>query len=637
MRFINYTVSRHESAEPAARGEDGPLANVLPATHVPSVARDESEKSYNGEDRNMRSRYRIGIAGLGVLAILGSFLVPQRSSAQVGEAHRLLVLNLQPTGEGSDRFGRDVARELRRAMSEIPTHSAIEEREVRDIARQYDVDERRLDCVGGHQIARFVAAQVIFCGYTNENREDQTFTTTGVQFAAPGGTAFAIEDRTWGRRDARQAATFFSEQLTAFTEQQNRATWCGQYYEAKDYASAEENCRIALELDPANVPARYVLSHVLADTERLDEAYDEALHVLELDGLHESALNFAGYLAANLGDRRAARDHYEALLELDPDNAAVRMQVGYDLNEAGDAAGAMELLRAGLEFDPDNLDLLERSAAYATIAAQKVMEAAEPGAPLSMEAGDFYSNALDGYQRAYEIRGMEMEWSHLRNMLATLNQLGQLEEAIDLAQDVEQTHGGEAQFWSIYADILNKTGDVDGALGALDRLAEIDPEYPNVKARQGSWLLEADRAEEAYPYLEQAVEAGEQDPAQVVNIIFNNGYQQGIQADDWDYAFNILGLARPFGDMVPEGLSGRTDFFYGYALFKQAEILERPETVASAQLTLPKFQQVQQILSQSNVAAFVATSEGLQGNLAEVLDATERFILRQQRVIERGR
>lgn len=637
MRFINYTVSRHESAEPAARGEDGPLANVLPATHVPSVARDESEKSYNGEDRNMRSRYRIGIAGLGVLAILGSFLVPQRSSAQVGEAHRLLVLNLQPTGEGSDRFGRDVARELRRAMSEIPTHSAIEEREVRDIARQYDVDERRLDCVGGHQIARFVAAQVIFCGYTTENREDQTFTTTGVQFAAPGGTAFAIEDRTWGRRDARQAATFFSEQLTAFTEQQNRATWCGQYYEAKDYASAEENCRIALELDPANVPARYVLSHVLADTERLDEAYDEALHVLELDGLHESALNFAGYLAANLGDRTAARAHYEALLELDPDNAAVRMQVGFDLAGAGDAAGAMELLRAGLEFDPDNVELLERSANYAMVAAQKEMETAEPDAPLGMEAGTFYSHALDGYQRAYEIRGVEMEWRHLRNMLATLNQLGQLEEAIGLAEEVRQTHGQEPQFWSDYANILNKAGDVNGALDKLDQLMSLDPEFANVNVRRGRWLLEAGRADEAIPYLEQAIEAGEQDPVQVVNIIFNNGYSEGVRQENWDHALEILELARAFGDLVPEQLSGRTDLFYGYSLLRQAEILEKPETVESAQLTLPKFKQVQQILNQSNVTAYTDTEESFKAQVGDWLDATERYIIRQERVIERGR
>ncbi len=585
----------------------------------------------------MRSWYRIGIAGLGVLALLSSFLVPQRASAQAGEAHRLMILWLQPTDEGSDRFGRDVARELRRLISQFPTHEAIEEKEVRDVARQYDVDERRLDCVGGQQMARFVDAQVIFCGFTTENREDRTFTTTNVQFAAPGGTAFVIEDRTWDRGDARAAATFFSEQLATFTEQQNTATWCGQYYQAKDYASAEENCRKALEMDPNNVPVRYVLVHLLEDTERLQEAYDEVLRVLELDGLHEDALSSAGYIAATLGDKPAARAHYESLLELNPGNAAVRMQVGYDLQQAGDPVGAKDLIKAGLDLEPDNIDLLERYAAYAMVAAQEAMEAAEPGAPMSMEAGGYYSEALDGYRRVYEIKGMEMEWGQLRNMLATLNQLDQLEDAVELAESVRQTHGGEAQFWSIYADILNKTGDLDGALGALDELASIDPEYPNTRARQGSWLMAAGRTEEAMPYLEQAVEAGEQDPQQVVNIIFNNGYTQGIQQQNWDYSLEILGLARTFGDMVPEVLSGRTDFFYGYALFKQAEILEKPETVESAQLTLPKFKQVQNLLNQSNVTAFTDTQESFKANQTEVLDATERFIIRQERVIQRGR
>ncbi len=585
----------------------------------------------------MRSWYRIGIAGLGALTLLSGFLVPQRSSAQVGEAHRLMILNLQPTGEGSDRFGRDVARELRRLISQFPTHVAVEEREVRDVARQYDVDERRLDCVGGQQMARFVDAQIIFCGFTTENREDQTFTTTGVQFAAPGASAFAIQDSTWGRRDARQAATFFSEQLAAFTEQQNRAMWCGEYYRAQDYAGAEENCRVALDLDPNNIPARYVLSHVLKETDRIQDAYDEVLRVLELDGLHEQALNFAGFLAANLGDRVAAQEHYQELLDLDPENAAVRMQVGFDLAEAEEWVLAMELIKAGLDYAPDNVDLLERYAAYATLAAREIVAAAEPGAPLSMEAGQYYSEALEGYRGAYAIKGMEMESGALRNMLATLNELGQLEEAVELAKSVLETHGEEPQFWSIYADILNKTGDVEGALEALEELAVLDPEYDNVRARQGAWLLEAGRSEEAIPYLEQAIAAGEQSAEQVVTIIFNDGYLQGVQERDWDYALRILGLARNFSDMVPEGLSGRTDFFYGYSLFEQAQVLEAPGTLESARASLPKFQELQEILNQGNVATFAESQESFRAWLPEALGATEQFIIRQERLIERGR
>ena len=66
-------------------------------------------------------------------------------------------------------------------------------------------------------------------------------------------------------------------------------------------------------------------------------------------------------------------------------------------------------------------------------------------------------------------------------------------------------------------------------------------------------------------------------------------------------------------------MSGRTDFFYGYSLFKQAEAQEAPETVESAQLTLPKFQQVHEILSGANVAAFVQQHRrDWKRNLAEV-------------------
>ena len=584
----------------------------------------------------MSSRLRIGITGLGVLTLLSGFLVPERASAQVGDAHRLMLLNLQPRNDGSDRFGRDVANQLRRLLDQLPTHEPIDARELRDVARQYDIDERTLGCVQGQQMARFVDAQVIFCGNTIQN-EDGTFTTTGVQFSAPGGSTLSIEDRTWNRRAAREAATFFSEQLAAFTEQQNRATFCGMYYEAQDYASAEENCRIALELDPANIPARYVLSHVLEDTERHREAYEEVLRVLELDGLHEDALSFAGYLAATLDDKEAARGHYQALLELDPTNAVVRMQVAYDLAQAGDVEGAMSLIKDGIELAPDNVDLLEMYGGYATRAAQDAMASAPPGAPLSMEAGTNFTEALGAYQRVYEIKGTEMDSRHLRNMLATLNHLEQLDEAVELAESILETHGDEAQFWSIYADILNKNDDLDGALTALDELAARDPAYANLNARRGMWILEAGRDEEAAPFLEEAIQAGELQPGQVVNIYFNNGYTKGVQLDEWAHAIRVLGRARAFGELVPEGLSGRTDFWYGYAIFKEAEIQEKPETVASAELTLPKFKQVQQILGQANVAAYIELQPSLRTNLAEVRGATEQFIIRQERVIERGR
>lgn len=598
----------------------------------------------------MRSWLRIGITGMGVLSLLSAFLLPARSSAQVADAHRVMILWLQPQDGASDRFGRDVANALRDVLRVFPAHEPIDEREIRDAAEQFDLDFRRLGCIQGQQLAsQILDVSMLFCGEYTQNSEDQSWTTSGVKFSAPGGTSFAIEDRTWGRREARPAAEHFSEQLSAFTEQQNRATYCGEYYDAEDWASAEENCKIALELDPLNTTVRYVYSHVKQAQGLYAEAYDLLLMVIEQDRLHEDALLSAGYLAATeMQDKAAARMHYEAYLELNPGNAQVRMNVAYELLQAGDAEGAMLLTEEGLEIEPDNVDLLEMYGSFATLAAQDAVSALGPNQPMSMEAGGFFTKATEAYRQAYEIKGAEMEAGHLRNMIASLYQLGQLDEAAEISEQVLETHGDDGQFWSLYADILNRIGRVDDALEALESLVEIDNEYPNVRARQGSWLLAVNREDEALPFLQQAVEAGEQTADQVANIIFATGYQKGValaqQANEagtsplehWDFAIKLFGMAKTFDDQLSVQRSGQVDFWYGYSLYQKSVVLEEPQTLQTAELTKPMFEQVRQILAQEKVGGYAAAA-GLDGNLAEVREATDRFIEIQEALIERGR
>ena len=92
-----------------------------------------------------------------------------------------------------------------------------------------------------------------------------------------------------------------------------------------------------------------------------------------------------------------------------------------------------------------------------------------------------------------------------------------------------------------------------------------------------------------------------------------------------------------FEDQLSDTVSGQIDFWYAWAYYNQVVQLAAPETLASAELTLPKFQEVRQILSQENVGIYVQTSSSLTGHRATVRDAAEQYIAVQEALIKRGR
>ncbi|MDE2753732.1 MAG: hypothetical protein OXI83_14235, partial [Gemmatimonadota bacterium] len=154
----------------------------------------------------MRSRLRIGILSLGLLALAGGPLLTAHAGAQVAERARVMVTNLKPIDDANKNFGRDLAKELRDLINQSPRHQPVDEGDVRDATRQYDIEYDDLDCTQSLQLASLVNAAIVFCGTSTENRDDRTFTLGGVQFAAPGGTALTIEDKPWSRDDPEMAA-----------------------------------------------------------------------------------------------------------------------------------------------------------------------------------------------------------------------------------------------------------------------------------------------------------------------------------------------------------------------------------------------------------------------------------------------
>jgi tetratricopeptide (TPR) repeat protein len=368
---------------------------------------------------------------------------------------------------------------------------------------------------------------------------------------------------------------------------------------------------------------------VYRETDRPEEALGQFQQVLELDPLHEEAMQFAGYLSALLGRDEEARSYYQQYLQLNPTNANVRMRVAYELAQAGDAMGAMLFIEEGLEVDAENVDLLKQHGGFAFTAGAEINQGQEE---MPAEAVELFQKALVSFNQVYSQEGSEMDVSLLRNMVAAHINLGEFDEGVSLSERILETHGGEASIWSIYADALQRAERLDDAIVALDQVRELDDEYPTVLARQGSWLLQAGRIDEAVETLRGAVDRGERSEDAVADMVFANGVNEGIQNQDWPHAIRVLRLAKDFD--VSDLTGQKLDFWLGYAIFQSARAQQEPQTLETAKATLPRFQEVLRLM---RACGDYAQRNNREANRQELLSATNTFIEIQDAIIRRGR
>jgi tetratricopeptide (TPR) repeat protein len=561
-------------------------------------------------------------------ATLAAFpLQPTSLSGQEASARfRVLVPDIQALEGANKRFGERLADQLRDLINDMVTHQPVEENEIKDALKRFDRDMEDMDCILTRQLGQQINSELVFCGsYTAEG---EGWRVEG-SFVSANGEAFEVEPISVPERGQREAAEHFFQALQTKAQQDRHAQFCGDYATSQQWESALTNCDRAIELNPGTVASRYTRAMVMREMDRLEEALEEFQRVLELDPLHENAMQNAGYVSALLGNEEDARQFYRSYLELNPANAQVRMNIAYDLAQAGDPLGAMQLIEAGLELEAENLDLLKQHAGFAFAAGAELAGGQEE---LPAEAEELYRKALQSFTTVYGIEGAEMQVRYLRSMVAAHINLEEFQEAVNLAGRILETHDQEATIWSVYADALQRTGAIDEAIDALDRVKELDPEYGLVAVRQGRWLLDDGRLEEAVPVFQDAIDRGEVSADDVANLVFANGYNQGVQVQNWTYAVQVIGLAGEFE--VSAELRQQLDFWLAYSLYNRARVQQEPNTLNTAQATLPQFQRALRLL---NSCAGYTQRNNLENSRQELITATTTYIEIQEAIIRRGR
>ncbi len=582
----------------------------------------------------MLGRLKLTLAA-SVLAVLAA---PTLIRAQEGGRFRVIIPHFEPRQNADRGFGRDVAEELRRLINTLPTHVAMERRDIERQVDNFNMDMDELNCLYTIQLAAQINVPVAICANYTEDAQRNMTLNASIRTVTTS-EEYTLEPFTVARNQRREAAQQIFNQFDRYNTQVRSAAICNDYAASQQWDNALRNCDESLAINPNAMSVRFLRGRVLYEMQQYEESLAELDRVLEQDPFHEDALQLAGYIALTQGQEEQGRTYYRRYLEINPGNVAVRMNIAYEMAQAGDPVGAMEFIQVGLDVDPNNVDLLDQYGGFAFAAALRAQDEfnltnpAPPGgtASLSPEAADFYRETIGAYTKVFEARGAETQPDRLRNIVAAYIQLEDLPSAIQLSERVLQTHPQEERIWTLYADALQRSGRLEDAIVALNRLLEIQPNHPTATLRQGQWLIQARRIEDAVPVLTRVAEQGGQQADQAARLFFNEAYTNGHQRNDYAYSIRGMTAAKQLPN-VSETMRNQLNFWHGFSLYSQAVAEQEPQNVQSAQATLPKFRQALQLFNTSG-----SYPSSVNVNLAQLVEATNTYIEIQDAIIRRGR
>jgi len=220
----------------------------------------------------------------------------------------------------------------------------------------------------------------------------------------------------------------------------------------KKWAEAVGHYREALRLQPANVQFMVNLAHSLDGQGQVEEARDLLRSALAIDPRSAVGFTNLGAIELRTGDIQAALRDYAEAARLEPGNAGYLRNLAVAQHAAGDRQ-SVETFRRALAIRPDDPDLLD-------------------GLGLSLlDSGDAAGARL-ALGRAVAGRPAHPVYRyHLARALEQSNDLQQAateyREAIRLAPSVPIPYRGLGL-------LLERLGDHDGALVALERAAALD-------------------------------------------------------------------------------------------------------------------------------------------------------------------
>jgi tetratricopeptide (TPR) repeat protein len=527
-----------------------------------------------------------------------------------GGRYQVLIPGLVAADGSASREGDQVANQLRGLVSNMATHTAVPEREIRRAMGQYEVE--RLDEITTRQLAQQMRAPLTMWGTVSQGGQGLQADVRFVDVAS--GDEIVLERLTGANPNQLAQAIF--QGFESSIEGIRQAAFCNDYLSSQQYDRAIETCDRALAIVPRSTAALYGKATALLNLERDAEALQVYQTLLEVDPAHQDALLGAGLAASRQEQSDVAMGFYSRYMELDPDNVQVRMTVAHDIFQTGDVISAYRMLEPAVATNQDNMDFQRYFFSIAAAAGQRVLEQQDRAA-----ARPYLESAMNAYTAAFSAPDVEMDAAILRQAIAVNNALGRTDQALALAQQATQRFADDAAVWSVYSTVLADAGRAAEAVRALDRVIQIDPAYPDAYIRRALQRLEAGQRQAALADLERAAATNRENVARVVLRMGS----EALNANRFQEAETTLALAQQYasGEM-----RAQVSFLQGFAVYRQAEAIARANTrgdVAQARRAVALFQRAEPLVR-----------AGQHAQRDQVLGAIQQYLDNQQAIIRAG-
>ncbi len=556
----------------------------------------------------------------------------QDQAQQSGERYRVLIPPLAPEGNISDKFGKKTADEFKKLIETLPTHQPVDSKELKDALKRYKLKDSQLsNCVTARQLASQIKAQLVMCGSYKEVSKD-VYQVSASFHSSDTEDVFDVPSFT--ASDPQEAATKIMTAFQSWVTVLQRTVYCQQYVESHQWENAIDNCNKALAINAKSQSALYNKAYALMHMDSLDQALAYFKQVLDVNPVNKDALLSAGIVDARLNRREDAQAYFQRYMELEPGNVDVRLSVATNIYNQGAPLEALHLAQAGVSIEPDNLQLWSYIGNFAIGAANK-LETDSRGAngevtADSAQVDSLYETAVNAYNKVYEAKGDTTNPGILQRLVVALTKLNRTDQAVSLGQKATTIAPDSADVWDAYSRALEQSGDINGALQALDKVASLDP-TAKVTGRKGNLLLKAGRYDDAAQTFGQAVQKGEISSDEAFNAMFGYGYMEKYQKKQYDDALKIFQAARPLAQS--DRAQKTVAFWSGYVRFQQAMELQGPSNYASAQKALPVFQQALKDFEAAKGYSQYQPSVDVQ----KFIDNTNQYIDIQEALIKRGK